>query len=227
MPDGATVELAVRRRRACRREEWIEQSKFAALLTRYLDPACWFTGIENRPHSLIGGMLQKKRGIKSGVADYLIVYRGRSTFLELKSRRGRLSRVQKQTRIEVLTAGATFFWARTARAALSALSGERIPFRKAWRPTELQDWEGPFSGAEKRVPTHPIVRAERAKAKRRYRLRREMRERDAAELAQRRIESDFPTSARRDAELPGTPCCAPHQRSRPGDQLPSKTKFGP
>jgi hypothetical protein len=39
------------------------------------------------------------------------------------------------------------------------------------------------------------------------------------------IRTDFPT--RGEGELPGRPCCTPRQRSRSGNQLPSKTKFCP
>jgi hypothetical protein len=59
-----------------RREEWTLQSEFAALLTENLDPSCtWFTSLENRPLSRISGMLQGKRGVKSGVPDVQVSYR--------------------------------------------------------------------------------------------------------------------------------------------------------
>jgi hypothetical protein len=113
---------------------------------------------------------------------------------------------------------------RSARAALMTLHLSGVVFRRKWEPPQLQPWEGPFSDPTQRLPQHPRVARERAEAKARYRLRRAMREREAAELpAERRYETDFPTSTRGDSEL----LCTPRQRSRPGDQLPSKTKFGP
>jgi hypothetical protein len=90
-------------------------------------------------------------------------------------------------------------------------------------PREIERWEGPFENPHARLPQYPEVAAERAAAQQRYRERR--REREAAQLAAQR-RSDFPASTRSDGELHGGQYRAPRQRSRPGDQLPSKTKFG-
>jgi hypothetical protein len=228
MQSVAPESLAVRRWRESRREEWTEHIKLAGLLEKYLDPSCtFFTSLENKPLSMLSGLFQKKRKVRSGLPDVLVIFRGKPIFLELKSRRGVASKVQTQIRTEMLPAGAVWWMARSAGAAMMALSFSGAVFRRKWEPPQLQAFEGPFPDPTQRLAHHPKVAAERREAKRRCRLRRETREREAAELAQRRIESDFPTSTRRDAELPGTPCCTPRQRSGPGDQLPSKTKFGP
>jgi hypothetical protein len=187
--------------------------------------------LENKPLSRISGFLQRKRGVKNGLADVQILYRRKPSnrcrtyvvFIELKAPHGVASRSQKRTRLEMLPTGAKWLMARTARAAMTALHHEGVPFCQPWTPSELEPWEGPFFDPTRRLPQHPEVAAERREAARRYRLRREIREREAGMVAQRR--SDLPASTRSDGELPGGQCCAPRQRSGPGD--PSETKFGP
>jgi hypothetical protein len=108
--------LAVRRRRESRREESTEQTKLVGLLARYLDPSCTFwTSLENKPISAVSGMLQKRRGVRSGLPDMLVLFRHDTRtiviFIELKSRRGVASRVQKQIRLEMLPVGAKWWMA--------------------------------------------------------------------------------------------------------------------
>jgi hypothetical protein len=201
MQSIAPESLAVRRRRESRREEWTEQVKLAELLDNYLDPSCTFwTSLENKPLSMLSGLFQKRRGVRSGLPDVLVVYRHATgiivILIELKSRRGP-SKAQKQIRLEMLPAGAVWWMARSARAAMRALDLSGVLFRRKWEPPQLQPWEGPFADPTQRLPQHPKVAAERREAKRCYRLRREMREREAAELAaERRYETDVPTSTR-------------------------------
>jgi hypothetical protein len=77
-PSAAAESFAVRRRRESRREEWTEQTKLASMLAKYLDPACTFwTSLENKPISRISGIFQKKRGVRSGIADVFVLYSGR------------------------------------------------------------------------------------------------------------------------------------------------------
>jgi hypothetical protein len=203
LQNGVTQSLATQRRRESRREEWIEQAKLAKLLTEYLDPSCTFwTSLENKPISRISGMLQKKRGVRSGLPDLLVLCRRKAIFVELKSRRGGASKVQKQIRAEMLPAGAKWWMARSARAALMALRRSGVPFRYEWEPPRLERWEGPFTDPTQRLPQHPEVAAERATAAKRRRERK--REREAALAAERRYETDFATSTRGDGELPDT-----------------------
>ena len=71
MTDSARAEsLAVRRRRESRRQEWAEQTKLAEMLDKYLNPADTFwTSLENKPISLLSGLFQKRRGVRSGIPD--------------------------------------------------------------------------------------------------------------------------------------------------------------
>jgi hypothetical protein len=181
--DAAWRSPAVRRRRENRREEWIEQAKLAELLTEHLDPETTFwTSLENKPLSRISGMLQKKRGVRSGLPDVLVIVRQRRPiFVELKSHRGGVSKVQKQIRAEMLPAGVRWWMARSARAALMALHHSGVPFRCKWEPPRLERWEGPFADPTHRLPQHPVVAAERAAAANWYRERK--REQEATRLA--------------------------------------------
>ena len=173
---------AVQRRRESRFEEFTEQTKLAAMLAKYLDPACTFwTALENKPISLVSALFQKRRGCRSGLPDQFVLYRGKPIFVELKSRAGVATKVQKQVRLELLPAAATWWMARSARAALMALHLSGVEFRRHWKPPRLQPWEGPFADPTQRLPQAPDVAARRRAARRRSRERQRIR--DAAHRA--------------------------------------------
>jgi hypothetical protein len=102
MPPSAAAEFksfAVQRRRESRREEWTEQTKLAGMLAKYLDPAWTFwTSLENKPLSRLGGLFQKRRGVRSGLPDVLVIFCQKPIFVELKSRAGVATKSQKQVR---------------------------------------------------------------------------------------------------------------------------------
>jgi hypothetical protein len=171
MSEGAT-DAAQRRRRKYRRQEWIEQVKLAQLLAKYLDPSCTFwTSLENKPSSRLNGVLQKKRGMRSGLPDTMVIFRQRPHFLEIKSKAGIASKAQKKVRAELVAAGAMWWLVRSARAALMALRLSGVAFRRAWKPPELRAWEGPFDDPNKRLPQAPDVAAHRREVTRRWRER--------------------------------------------------------
>ena len=116
------MNLPSERRRSSRQMEWAEQSILAEQLEELLDSTCTFwTCIENRPWSRLAGILQKKRGVRSGIPDTLIHCSGRLIGIELKSWFGRVSAAQKKVRTEMLASGAQWYCCRTATAALTAL----------------------------------------------------------------------------------------------------------
>jgi hypothetical protein len=175
--------FAVRRRRESRRQEWTDQTSLAAKLQKYLDPADTFwTSLENKPISRVSGLFQKRRGVRSGLPDVLVIWRGKPIFIELKSRAGVASKAQKQVRLEMLPAGASWWMARSWRAAVMALHLEGLVFRRKWRPPRLKPWEGPFPNPNARLPQHPSVAAERAAARKRWQLRQANRARETAKL---------------------------------------------
>jgi hypothetical protein len=168
MPQSAAAELfAVQQRRERRREEWREQIKLSVMLDKYLDPTGTFwTSLENKPISRISGIFQKKRGVRSGIPDIFVLYLGRPIFVELKSRAGVASKAQKQIRAELGPAGADWWLARSARAALMALHLSGVVFRRRWKPPHLKPWEGPFADPAQRLPQAPDVAARRRAARR-------------------------------------------------------------
>jgi hypothetical protein len=125
LPAPAAGSFAAQRRRESRREEWGEQMKLTAMLNKYLNLGCTFwTSLENKPISRISGIFQKKRGVRSGIADVFVLYSGRPIFVELKSRAGVATKAQKQVRVELLSAGATWWMARSARGAMMACTSQ-------------------------------------------------------------------------------------------------------
>jgi hypothetical protein len=60
--------------------------------------------------SWVSGLFQRRRGIKAGIPDVMIVFCGRLIFIQMKSRFGIASSVQKQVRAELLNAGAATWW---------------------------------------------------------------------------------------------------------------------
>jgi hypothetical protein len=54
----------------------MEQTKLVGLLARYLDPAVSFwTRVENKPRSMLASVLQRRRGVKSGLPDLFVMFR--------------------------------------------------------------------------------------------------------------------------------------------------------
>ena len=176
LKSAAVQSLAVRRRRESRHEEFVVQAQLAKLLHQYLDPAVFWTSLENKPLSRRSGYLQRLRGCKNGLCDLFVIFqqkpgRLRVVFVELKSRRGVVSKAQKQRRLEILTAGGDWLLARSSRAALVGLYRAGVPFRRRWKPPKLRSFEGPFSSLTPPPPLAPEVVAERRAAKQRWRAR--------------------------------------------------------
>jgi hypothetical protein len=183
MTDSAKVEtFAVRQRRKYRHAEWSEQIRLTQLLTRYLPDNVFWSALSNAPRSAMAGLLAKKRGVRSGLADIMVVHDGRVIFVELKSPIGVASKAQRQVYVELRAAGADYYLVKSATAALEALRRSNVPFRRRWEPPPLAAWEGPFSDPHQRLPQHPEVAAQRRAAQRAWRERRK-RVREAARLA--------------------------------------------
>jgi hypothetical protein len=139
-----------------RREEWLEQVKLSHLLDRWLNPTCSFwTAIDPVAGSMTSGAMRKKRGVKPGVPDVLVWYRGRSITLELKSRYGRCNRSQRLVHAALLRAGAEVWQCKSASSSMWALRRSGLKFRtfvnedgtiERWRQPKLAPWEVPLSG---------------------------------------------------------------------------------
>jgi hypothetical protein len=187
----AAERLSARRRRVSQREESREHRRLAKLLAYYLDPETTFwSSLENKPRSAVSGLLQKLNGVRSGLPDVLVIYRRKTIFIELKSKRGVVSKGQKQARVEILQAGARWWLTRSALAALTALHRSGVVFRHPWRPRQLPLWQGPFPDPNVKMPWAPIVQAEWREAKRREAARRRaQRAAKRAALAQMKMQA--------------------------------------
>lgn len=104
----------------------------------YLDAAlpkgeAWWCHIPNQGmfastrQILAAGARFKRQGLKPGAPDNLIVFAGRSHFIELKSKTGRLSDAQKIVIPEIESAGAPVAVARTLEEVAAALTAWGIP----------------------------------------------------------------------------------------------------
>jgi hypothetical protein len=185
------------------RTEWDEQVKLAALLDRWLDPdcSCW-TATDPVAGTATTGAMRKKRGVKPGVPDTLVWYCGKTIAIEMKSASGKCSPAQREFREKLLCARVEYWVCRTANAAMWAARRSGVRFRtivhengatETWCQPRLPDWEKPRRDPSEPRAQHPeIARQRNAAARRRRALKRE---REAELAAQRRIESDFPSSA--------------------------------
>jgi hypothetical protein len=161
---------AQRRRRKFRRQEFQRQVRLTELLVKYLDSECTaWSSLENRPRSVVAGMLAKRAGVRSGIPDTLVIFRGLPIFVELKSDAGVPSKTQLEFREALVAAGARWWWVRSPQAALTALQRSGVEFRRPWSSRALRAWEGPFAGEE--APEHPAVVARRRAYARRWRER--------------------------------------------------------
>jgi hypothetical protein len=171
MAEGAATAAERRRRgrRQKRRQEFDAQTRLTKLLAKHLPDTVFWSGVENKPRSRLGGLFQRQRGVKSGLPDVVVIANGQATYIEMKSRRGVASKRQRQIREQLLAAGATWFLARTPRAALAALALANVPFKREWRPGRIEPWEGPTTA--ERLPPSPELVVEGRQAVRRWRER--------------------------------------------------------
>jgi hypothetical protein len=107
--------------------------------------------------------MRKKRGVKP-VPDTLVLHHVKLVTLELKSRRGQCSRSQRLVREALLRAGAEWWVARSARAAMWALRESGVGFRTivhedgtidCWQQPQLAAWEVPKRDPHERRPRAP------------------------------------------------------------------------
>ena len=191
------VNRAVQGRRSRRREEQAEQVRLMRMMGAYLDRGSTFwSSIENRPGSAVGGLVQQKKGGRPGLPDVVVISarRGhtRPIFIELKSCVGALTKVQRDVADELIRAGASWWMARSARAAMMALRAEGVRFNRPWTLRRLERWEGPFRDPHQRLPGHPEITAKRRDEGRRWRERKRA-ERLAARTAEAAEFTEGPT----------------------------------
>jgi VRR-NUC domain len=162
METAGSLNLVSKPRRRQRREEWIIQTIIARLLERRIDPqSVFWTALDNKPSSMLNGILQKKRGCKSGLPDFLFIVRDphKIVWIEVKSRIGRASKKQKQIFLQLRAMGCEYWLVRSIRAAFAALRLSGVPHIPLKENRELEPWEGPFADPTQRLPQHPDLKA--------------------------------------------------------------------
>lgn len=104
----------------------------ARLLRVVLPPSVWWSTIEHRnAKSVAEGGKRKKRGVKAGVPDILLCWRGVLHCIELKNRAGSLSPAQIDQRHEILNAGGRWALCRSVDDVTAQLARWGIPTRVA------------------------------------------------------------------------------------------------
>jgi len=109
--------------------EWADQRAHFAFLSKALPVGAYFTAIDvGSAGSARQGMLRKARGVRPGIADLLVVYRGTSLWIEVKSGSS-LSPAQQLFRDAVTANGHLWALARSTEDVEAALRSAGIPLR--------------------------------------------------------------------------------------------------
>jgi hypothetical protein len=71
--------------------------------------------------------MRRRRRVKPRGPDVLVLYRAKLVTVEMKSISGRCSRAQREARLAILAAGDEWWKARSANAAILALTQSGVP----------------------------------------------------------------------------------------------------
>jgi hypothetical protein len=145
--------------------EWREQVKLARLLDTWLPDDAFWTATDPVARSATAGAMRKKRGVKPGLSDVIIWYRGRTFCIELKGPYGQCRPAQRAVREQLLKAGIKAWWqCRTAESAMWAIAKSGLKFRaivhedgslESWQQPPLEPWEIPKTDPRERRPRPP------------------------------------------------------------------------
>lgn len=81
------------------------QKTVAAFLDRALPPDAFWTSIDSAGRGAIAGAQMKRRGVKRGIYDLLIVYGKATIWVELKSAKGKVTPAQEAFAVVMHNAG--------------------------------------------------------------------------------------------------------------------------
>jgi hypothetical protein len=145
--------------------EWREQIKLKFLLDTWLPDDAFWTATDPVARSATAGAMRKRRGVKAGLSDVIIWYRGRTVCVELKGPYGQCRPAQRLVREQMLRAGVKAWWqCRTAESAMWAIAKSGMKFRtllnadgsrESWQRPKLEDWEIPKSDSREKRPRPP------------------------------------------------------------------------
>lgn len=113
------------------RPEQATHRAVAQYLNAVLPDTVFWTTFPSGGGGRVRGAQLKAMGLKSGVPDVLLVWCGRTYFIELKSARGRLSDAQRACHPRIWEAGAPVGVAKTIDDVRGLLASWNIPTREA------------------------------------------------------------------------------------------------
>lgn len=109
--------------------EWRDHRAYAVFLSKALPPEAYWTSIDvGRSKSAHEGQLRKARGVRAGIPDVLIAYRGTTLWLEIKAATY-LSEPQKLTRDALIANGHHWALVRSPEDVEAACLAAGIPLR--------------------------------------------------------------------------------------------------
>ena len=105
------------------------QRQVADYLDRALPPDAFWTSIDSAGRGAIAGARMKRRGVRKGILDTLVVWRDITLWIELKSADGRLTPDQRRFCLAVEQAGHRTRICRSLEAVYQVLLNNGIPLR--------------------------------------------------------------------------------------------------
>lgn len=109
--------------------EWADQRAHFAFMSKALPTDAYFTAIDvGSAGSARQGMLRKARGVRPGIADLMVAWRGITIWIEVKSGTS-LSEAQKLFRDQITANGHLWAFARSTEDVELALRAAGIPLR--------------------------------------------------------------------------------------------------
>ena len=138
--------------------EWSHQKTWNAYFGKALPDGAYFTAIDHaRKMSLAAGAARKARGIKAGIPDWLIVWRGTTLWIEQKAGSD-LSAAQEDTRDDLVANGHHWRLCRTLEEAEQACRDVGIPLRASVLAVRERIAAQPAKPERKSPPRKPAPR---------------------------------------------------------------------
>ena len=112
-----------------RPEEMLQRATASYLDLALPNDAVWFHPPNGGARSKAEAGIFKAMGVKAGVPDLIIIYRGRVVAIELKGEKGRLSPAQKEMHAQLSLAGALVYTAMSVEHVEGFLRGAGVPLK--------------------------------------------------------------------------------------------------
>jgi hypothetical protein len=123
-----SAELGRPRRRYAEHQLQVDVANFFAAALPPRHPDVWWTSIDHaNARDARTGALRLARGVKAGIPDVMILFRGRAIFIELKTKAGFVSEEQSAVRHDIERAGGYWHLARSLDQVQKILLLHQIP----------------------------------------------------------------------------------------------------